>query len=117
MNCVPHEQESKKKGSFKKFQYRGVDLEKLLSMKAASFIELLPSRLRRRFKRGITRKHTTLLQKLRKAKKEAKIAPGETTARPPTIKVRAPFYCGCAEWAERRERNKGRRGKVGAGRK
>ena len=73
---------------FKKFTYRGVDLEKLLSMKAASFIELLPARLRRRFKRGITRKHTTLLQKLRKAKKEAKIAVGETTARPPTIKVR-----------------------------
>ena len=81
-------QGTKKPRVFKKFTYRGVDLEKLLSMKAASFIELLPARLRRRFKRGITRKHTTLLQKLRKAKKEAKIAVGETTARPPTIKVR-----------------------------
>ena len=30
-------------------------------------VELLPSRIRRRFSRGITRKHTTLLKKLRKA--------------------------------------------------
>uniref|UniRef100_A0A7R9ZA18 40S ribosomal protein S15 n=1 Tax=Pseudictyota dubia TaxID=2749911 RepID=A0A7R9ZA18_9STRA len=32
---------------------------------------MLPSRIRRRFRRGLTRKHTTLLKKLRKAKKEA----------------------------------------------
>jgi hypothetical protein len=30
-------------------------------------VELLPSRMRRRFSRGLTRKHTTLLKKLRKA--------------------------------------------------
>ena len=78
----------KKVRVFKKFTYRGVDLEKLLTMKPANYIELLPARLRRRFTRGLTRKHTNLLQKLRKAKKEAKVAPGETTARPPTIKVR-----------------------------
>jgi small subunit ribosomal protein S15e len=74
--------------TFKKFQYRGVDLEKLLTMKAGDYTRLLPARLRRRFGRGLRRKQTTLLQKLRKAKKEAKIAPGETTARPPTVKVR-----------------------------
>jgi small subunit ribosomal protein S15e len=52
---------------FKKFTYRGVDLDKLLDMGHKEVIELLPARLRRRFRRGLKRKHTTLLKKLRKA--------------------------------------------------
>lgn len=62
----------KKKRAFKKFSYRGVDLDKLLEMSTADVVELLPSRIRRRFSRGLTRKHLTLLKKLRKAKKETK---------------------------------------------
>jgi small subunit ribosomal protein S15e len=34
-------------------------------------MRLYPARARRRFSRGLTRKYTTLLKKLRKAKKEA----------------------------------------------
>ena len=60
----------KKKRTFKKFSYRGVDLDKLLDLSHAELVELLPSRIRRRFARGVTRKHTTLLKKLRKAVSE-----------------------------------------------
>ncbi|RYG52355.1 30S ribosomal protein S19 [archaeon] len=62
----------KKKRAFKKFSYRGVDLDKLLDMSIQEVTELLPSRIRRRFSRGLTQKHLTLLKKLRKAKKETK---------------------------------------------
>lgn len=67
------EQEAiKRKRVFKKFQFRGVDLDALLDKKPAEVIQLLPARLRRRFNRGLTRKHTTLLKKLRKAKRDVK---------------------------------------------
>ncbi len=56
-----------RKRVFKKFTYRGVDLDKLLDMSNQEVLELLPARIRRRFSRGLTRKHTTLLKKLRKA--------------------------------------------------
>ncbi len=59
-----------------------MDLEKLLDMGNAEVIELLPARIRRRFARGLTRKHTTLLKKLRKAKRDVK--PME---KPATIKT------------------------------
>eukprot|EP00353_Schmidingerella_taraikaensis_P007083 CAMPEP_0185578524 /NCGR_PEP_ID=MMETSP0434-20130131/12984_1 /TAXON_ID=626734 ORGANISM="Favella taraikaensis, Strain Fe Narragansett Bay" /NCGR_SAMPLE_ID=MMETSP0434 /ASSEMBLY_ACC=CAM_ASM_000379 /LENGTH=158 /DNA_ID=CAMNT_0028196343 /DNA_START=27 /DNA_END=503 /DNA_ORIENTATION=+ len=61
----------KKKRTFKKFYYRGVDLDQLLDLSHAELVEMLPSGIRRRFQRGLTRKHSTLLKKLRKAKKEA----------------------------------------------
>lgn len=60
-------EQMKKKRAFKKFSYRGVDLDKLLDLSLQETLELLPARIRRRFGRGITRKHTTLLKKLRKA--------------------------------------------------
>ena len=50
---------------------------------------MLPSRLRRRFDRStLAKKHQGLLKRLRKAKKEAKPAPGELHARPAAVKVR-----------------------------
>lgn len=61
----------RKKRTFRKFTYRGVDLDQLLDMKQEQFSELLNSRARRRLGRGLKRKQNTLLQKLRKAKKEA----------------------------------------------
>lgn len=57
----------KKKRAFKKFAYRGIDLEKLLEYRAQEVVEVLPARIRRRFSRGLTRKHTTLLKKIRKS--------------------------------------------------
>ena len=66
-----------------------MDLDKLLSMPPAEFVKMLPSRLRRRFDRQtLTKKHQSLLKRLRKAKKEAKPAPGELHARPAAVKVR-----------------------------
>jgi len=62
----------KKKRAFKKFSYRGVDLDKLLELSTADAVALMGSRIRRRFDRGLTRKHLSLMKKLRKAKKEVK---------------------------------------------
>merc|ERR1712071_48323 len=61
----------KKRRQFKKYSYRGVDLEQLLDMKDDKLVELFNCRARRRYARGMKRKHNALLMKLRKAKKEA----------------------------------------------
>eukprot|EP01116_Phalansterium_solitarium_P001570 TRINITY_DN11381_c0_g1_i1.p2 TRINITY_DN11381_c0_g1~~TRINITY_DN11381_c0_g1_i1.p2 ORF type:complete len:166 (+),score=19.24 TRINITY_DN11381_c0_g1_i1:61-498(+) len=61
-----------KKRTFRKFSYRGVDLENLLDLSQEQLIDLLPARCRRRYlKRGIKKKHTNLVKKLRTAKKAA----------------------------------------------
>ena len=62
--------EKKKRRTFRKFSYRGVDLDQLLDMTTEQFQELIPCRQRRRLQRGLKRKHYTLLNKLRKAKTE-----------------------------------------------
>jgi len=78
--------EQKKKRTFRKFVYRGVDLEQLLEMNefvlififkiiflliSQQFNKLLPSRQRRKMNRGLNRKHKSLLVRLRKAKLNA----------------------------------------------
>ncbi len=63
--------EVKKKRTFRKYTYRGVDLEQLLDMNNESLMELLCCRPRRKFNRGLKRKPMALIKKLRKAKKEA----------------------------------------------
>lgn len=63
-------EELRKKRRFKKFTFRGVDLDQLLDMSNEQLIEMYSSRLRRRFNRGLKRKHLGLLKRLRKAKKE-----------------------------------------------
>ena len=62
----------KKRRQFKKFSFRGIDLEKLLEMSnSPELVALLPSRIRRRFRRAtIDRKHMHLMKKLRKSKRE-----------------------------------------------
>merc|ERR1712243_6237 len=67
--------ELKKRRTFRKFTYRGVDLDQLLDMNNEQLMELFTCRIRRKFTRGIKRKPMALLKKLRKAKKEA--APNE----------------------------------------
>merc|ERR1712232_1151180 len=64
------EEEQRKKRTFKKYSYRGVDLDKLLDMSNQDLMELFRSRQRRKFSRGIKRAPITLLKKLRKAKRE-----------------------------------------------
>ncbi len=61
----------KKKRTFRKFQYRGVDLDQLLDLSADQLMQLVHARARRRFSRGLKRKPLALMKKLRKAKKEA----------------------------------------------
>ncbi|KAI8473636.1 MAG: ribosomal protein S19-domain-containing protein [Monoraphidium minutum] len=60
-----------KKRTFRKFSYRGVDLDQLLDMNTDELVDLLHARARRRFQRGLKRKPLALIKKLRKAKKDA----------------------------------------------
>jgi small subunit ribosomal protein S15e len=68
---VAPEEQVRKKRTFRKFTYRGVDLDQLLDMPNEQLSELMHSRVRRRFARGLKRKPMAFIQKLRKAKKEA----------------------------------------------
>jgi len=61
----------KKKRTFRKFSFRGVELEELLEMSTEKFVELLHARARRRFQRGLKRRPMSLIKKLRKAKQGA----------------------------------------------
>ncbi|KAF9167318.1 ribosomal protein S15 [Actinomortierella ambigua] len=68
----------KKKRTFRKFSFRGVDLDKLLDLSSEELMDLVHARARRRFTRGLKRKPMGLIKKLRQAKKEA--APMEKPA-------------------------------------
>nr|CAX79083.1 ribosomal protein S15 [Schistosoma japonicum]CAX79089.1 ribosomal protein S15 85.5 [Schistosoma japonicum] len=63
------EESGKKRRPFRKFFYRGVDLDQLLDMNLEQIALLMPARIRRRINRGLRTKHVTLLKKLRKSKK------------------------------------------------
>ncbi|CAH8579505.1 unnamed protein product [Schistosoma guineensis] len=73
------EETVKKRRPFKKFFYRGVDLDQLLDMNLDQLAQLMPARIRRRIKKKLRNKHMTLLKKLRKSKKECPF--GEKPAR------------------------------------
>ncbi|KAJ6981581.1 E3 ubiquitin protein ligase DRIP2-like [Populus alba x Populus x berolinensis] len=60
-----------KKRTFKKFSFRGVDLDALLDMSTDELVKLFNARARRRFQRGLKRKPMALIKKLRTAKREA----------------------------------------------
>ena len=62
--------EDRKKRTFRKYSYRGIDLDKLLDYSNQDLMELFCARQRRKFCRGIKRKPIALLKKLRKAKRE-----------------------------------------------
>ena len=78
--------EAPKRRTFRKFTYRGVDLEQLLDMGTEELTELLPARARRKLQRGLKRKPLALIKKLRNAKKTAEA--GEAPWRRPV----ASFY-------------------------
>ncbi|CAM5108896.1 unnamed protein product [Eretmochelys imbricata] len=65
------EVKQKKKRSFRKFSYRGVDLDQLLDMSYEQLMQLYSARQHRRLNRSLRRKKHSLLKRLRKAKKEA----------------------------------------------
>jgi small subunit ribosomal protein S15e len=60
----------KKKRTFRKFTYRGIDLDNLLDLTPEQLIDLVHARARRRLGRGLKKKGMFLLKKLRKAKKD-----------------------------------------------
>lgn len=64
--------ELKKKRTFRKFSYRGVDLDQLLDLTSDQLRDVVHARARRRINRGLKRKPMGLIKKLRKAKQEAK---------------------------------------------
>ncbi|KAK1297043.1 40S ribosomal protein S15 [Acorus calamus] len=64
-----------KRRTFKKFSFRGVDLDALLDMSTDDVVNLFTARARRRLQRGLKRKPMALIKRLRKAKTEA--PPGE----------------------------------------
>ncbi|KAJ2221046.1 40s ribosomal protein S15, partial [Coemansia sp. RSA 518] len=57
-----------KRRTFRKFTYRGVDLEQLLDVSSEDFMQMVTCRARRKFKRGLKRKPMGLIKKLRIAK-------------------------------------------------
>ena len=63
--------EPKKNRTFRIFTYRGVGTEELSKMSLEQFSELCNARTRRRIHRGFSREQLILLEKLRKAKREA----------------------------------------------
>mmetsp|Transcript_11190 Transcript_11190/g.19115 ORF Transcript_11190/g.19115 Transcript_11190/m.19115 type:complete len:146 (-) Transcript_11190:297-734(-) len=64
-------EEGPKKRTFRKFSYRGVDLDALFDLTPEALMELVNARARRKFSRGLKRKPMALIKKLRKARKEA----------------------------------------------
>lgn len=71
-----------KRRTFRKFTFRGIDLEKLMDLDSTQIMDLMHSRVRRRFKRGLKRKPMGLIKRLRKEK--TKVNPGE---KPETVKT------------------------------
>merc|ERR1712014_317827 len=65
--------ELRKKRTFRKYTYRGVDLDQLLDMNNEGLMELFTCRIRRKFSRGMKRKPMALIKKLRKKKKECPV--------------------------------------------
>lgn len=63
--------EMRKKRTFRKFTFRGIDLDKLLDLSMEEFTELVHARARRRMSRGLKRKPMAFIKRLRKAKKNA----------------------------------------------
>lgn len=58
----------RKKRQFKKFTFRGIELDKLLDLSHEELLNYVHSRARRRMQRGLKRKPMALIKKLRKAK-------------------------------------------------
>ncbi len=62
----------RKKRQFKKFTFKGLELEQVLDLSNEELLNFVNARARRRMKRGIGRKPNALVKKLRKAKADTK---------------------------------------------
>jgi small subunit ribosomal protein S15e len=63
--------ELRKKRQFRKFTFRGVELDALLDLTNDELMDLVHARARRRMSRGLKRKPMALIKRLRQAKKDA----------------------------------------------
>lgn len=61
----------RKKRQFKKFTFRGLEVEKLMDLSQEELLQIVNARARRRMQRGLKRKPMALIKKLRKAKNAA----------------------------------------------
>lgn len=69
---MAEQEQLRKKRTFRKFTYRGVDLDQLLDLTHDQLTDLVHARARRRFSRGLKKKSINFMRRLRKAKKEVK---------------------------------------------
>eukprot|EP00029_Vermamoeba_vermiformis_P002594 TRINITY_DN12973_c0_g1_i1.p2 TRINITY_DN12973_c0_g1~~TRINITY_DN12973_c0_g1_i1.p2 ORF type:complete len:155 (-),score=40.46 TRINITY_DN12973_c0_g1_i1:120-557(-) len=65
--------DANKKRIFRKFSYRGIDLDNLLELGTKQLRELFHARARRKFNRGLNQNQKGLVKKLRKSKREAAV--------------------------------------------
>ena len=65
--------ELRKKRAFRKFTFKGIDLDKLLDLTNDELMDLVSCRARRRMSRGLKRKPMALIKRLRAAKKNAPV--------------------------------------------
>eukprot|EP01045_Picozoa_sp_COSAG04_P009049 COSAG04_NODE_515_length_13209_cov_19.059115_14_plen_94_part_00 len=65
-----------KRRTFRKFTFRGIDLEKLMDLDSTQIMDLMQSRVRRKFQRGLKRKPMGLIKRLRKVRADRLPAPG-----------------------------------------
>ena len=61
----------RKKRQFKKFTFRGLEVEKLMDLSQEELLQIVNARARRRMQRGLKRKPMALIKKLRTAKNAA----------------------------------------------
>ena len=73
----------RKKRQFKKFTFRGLELEQVLDLSKEELVDFVNARARRRMKRGLGRKYMAYVNKLKKAKAAAQ----GTLDRPEPIKT------------------------------
>lgn len=79
---------TKKKRTFRKFSWRGIDLDQLIDLNTDQFVEMVHCRARRKFVRGIRGKPLGLLKRLRKSKQG--LSEGQ---KPPTVKTHLRNMC------------------------
>lgn len=72
----------RQKRQLRKYTYRGLEIDKLMSLSNENLIELFCARQRRRFNRGLKHKYARFINKIRKAKKNV-----PTGDKPPAVKT------------------------------
>merc|ERR1712226_1139506 len=75
----------KRKRTFKKFSFRGIEMDKLLDLNTEELFKMFNCRHRRSFRRGVSRKHNTVINRMAK-EAGAKPAPVKTHCRNLTIR-------------------------------